>query len=173
MKSIIATILILAALTFGLSCQSSPEPKKTSGVNDPVIAKAGWKIGQVYKTLKRGGVVKYGSGQLALNTENSNSMVEEAWQNPEYRNKLFAYKVEPGTLFQVIEVRHFPAIYSVFAVQLPSSPKSKKISMGLFEGGSDTLIGENGFIIPRDPNYLVPVEMPTHLTKSTNTTHKP
>ncbi len=167
------TILWLAALLLSVSCQSPSDPQPTAISNDPVIAKAGWKIGQVYKTLKRGGVVKYGSGQLALNTENSNSMVEEAWQNPEYRNKLFAYKVEPGTLFQVIEVRHFPAIYSVFAVQLPSSPKSKRISMGLFEGGSETLIGENGFIIPRDPNYLVPVEMPTNLTKSTNTTHKP
>ena len=164
MKTFICRILILAALTFGLSCQSSPAPKMDPVIHDPVIAKAGWKIGQVYRALKRGGVSNEAEGYFSLDTEIGNSRVAEAWRNPEYRSRYLAYKVVPGTLFQAVEVRYsrYSGCYSVWAVQLPANPVRGRIAIDMFSGEESPILRgvDRRTIFKRDPNYLVPVEMP-------------
>ena len=162
MNTFFKTSLLLGLSMIAFSCESAPKPQAPSHWDDPAIAKAGWKQGQIYKTLKRGGVAQYGNGYYALNTENTNSRVAEAWRNPEYKNKYLAYKVAPGALFQAVEVRYsrYSGCYSVYAIQLPYSQNGNKIHINLFEGGKSAHVRGRGLIVQRDPNYLVPVEMP-------------
>lgn len=151
-------IIALAALL--AACQSSPEMETAEISQDPAVAEAGWKVGQVYKTVKRGGVTCLGGNSYCLNDEIGDARVRKSWQVPNYEDKWFAYKVPPGSLFQVTTIEYGTGIggYMVSGVHLPDNPLGTSILMDTF-GQSDTIRSARGWwITARDANYLVPVE---------------
>lgn len=148
-------VLLLAA------CQSSPELETAQISQDPVVAEAGWKVGQVYKTVKRGGVTCLGGNYYCLNDEADDTRVRKSWQIPDYKDKWFAYKVPAGSLFQVTTLKYGDGIgaYLVKGVHVPDNPLGTSILMDTF-GQPETIWGpgRQWWITVRDANYLVPVE---------------
>jgi hypothetical protein len=165
MKNILPILCVSLALSLFSSCLSQSKPPLAGPDLAAVFAQAGWEIGGIYKTQKRGGVTLLGGGYYALESEHEDPRVKEAWQNNSYQNKWFSHRVEKGTMFKVTSISKSGQLGNFFVrgIQLPPSPSRKTITLSFFcAGTSDFKLPDGyGWIARRDPDFLVPVSTPS------------
>ena len=122
-------------------------------------------MGQVYKTIKPGGVVDHG-GFLSLESPATNSFVETALSGSSQRPPTVERTVPVGTLFQVVSFETtgaFDYFQFVNARQITGTSDLRVVKITAFRGKSfnEEVDGEEyGNMRKRDPAYLVPVSAP-------------
>ena len=172
MKSLTATSLIIALSITLPSCMTvnrmkyaAAKSSASRGVNHALVAKAGWKMGQVYKTIKPGGVVDHG-GFLSLVSPATNSFVETALGDSSRRPPTVERTVPVGTLFQVVSFETtgaFDYFQLVNARQITGTSDLRIVDITGFQGKlfNERVVGEEyGDMWKRDTAYLVPITAP-------------
>lgn len=161
MNSIVSTIFVCLALLLP-SCQSPTKTQPLVPFLADAYAEAGWEVGKVYKTMKRGGVEVLGRSAFrhtayALVGESTSTRVRKAWRNPSYNDEWLSHRVEIGSLFRVTSIEWSPGsgYCHVYGVQLAAAHSDKKVLLSLFRGKIEERKAPSGWINVRDPDYLV------------------
>ena len=164
-----ALVLSIAAL-FIMSCYSGikrPPPKEISYT---LVEKAGWKVGQTYRTLKPGGI-SIVMKELDLEGYGYAGYIDRVIENPVYKNKFIHGYVPKGTLFQVLRITSsgFPNnFYSVKAKQISGIPPKDEVDITSFGYQDKIFDPEVGSLWRRNPQYLAPVATPNPVSAASS-----
>ena len=169
MKSLTAIAQIIVLFLTLPSCMTANRLRYTAakssasrGVNHALVAKAGWKVGQVYKTMKPGGVID-SCRLFYLEAPATNSYVETALSGSSQRPPTVQRIVPTGTLFQVVSIKTsgaFEYFQFVKARQITGTADPRIVDITFFRGKTfnEEVNGEEyGNMRKRDSAYLVPV----------------
>ena len=143
------------------SCRSSTATY-SQVIDYDLVKRSGWKVGQVYKTTKPGGIVNE-SGELYLYSPDDKSFIATAYEDYTKKADHVVQLTPPGTLFRLERIHSTGPVnffHDAVAKQLNNSPLKGEVDISFF--GYDVRVRANsiGSMCARNPQYLVPVSSP-------------